>query len=106
MDYYSLNIPKGYMPARPALPTGRLALACPFAWDTEKRAERLHAGNVSAAVAELAADAALLEGMHDLVGWLGGPTLTDRDRGIIDREWSSRSTSPKRPRKSKRKKAA
>ena len=63
----------------------------------KKRAKRLYAGNVSAVIAELAADAALLEGMHELVGCLGGPSLTDRERKELDREWSR----PKRPRKNK-----
>ena len=52
----------------------------------KKRANRLYRGNVSAVIAELAADAKLLEGMTDLVTWLGGPTLTDEDRKTIDRE--------------------
>jgi hypothetical protein len=57
----------------------------------KKRAKRLYEGNVSAVIAELAADAALLEGMHDLVGFLGGPSLTDRDRKAIDRQWQRQS---------------
>ena len=68
----------------------------------KKRAKRLYAGNVSAVISELAADAALLEGMHELVGWLGGPSLTDRERQAIDREWSGRPRAPKRARKSKK----
>jgi hypothetical protein len=68
----------------------------------KKRAKRLYAGNVSAVISELAADAALLEGMHELVGWLGGPSLTDRERKAIDREWSEPTRAPKRPRKSKK----
>ena len=64
----------------------------------KKRAKRLYDGNVSAVIAELAADAALLEGMHELIGRLGGPSLTDSDRQAIDREWSR----PKRPRKNKK----
>ena len=54
----------------------------------KKRAKRLYAGNVSAVISELATDAALLEGMHELVNWLGGPSLTDRERTAIDSEWS------------------
>ncbi|HYQ00914.1 MAG TPA: hypothetical protein VER96_19730 [Polyangiaceae bacterium] len=54
----------------------------------KKRAKRLYGGNVSAVISELAADAALLEGMHELVGWLGGPSLTDAERETIDREWA------------------
>jgi hypothetical protein len=54
----------------------------------KKRAKRLHGGNVSAVIAELAADAALLEGMHELVTWLGGPSLTDQERATMDREWA------------------
>jgi len=50
------------------------------------RAKRLYNGNVSAVIAELAADARLLEGMHGLVNWLGGPSLTDDDRRRVDRE--------------------
>lgn len=60
-----------------------------LAW-LKKRARRLYAGNVSAVISELAADAALLEGMHELVDWLGGPLLTDRERREIDNEWSGR----------------
>jgi hypothetical protein len=67
-----------------------------------KRAKRLYAGNVSAVISELAADAALLEGMHELVNWLGGPSLTDNERKAIDREWSGQPRVPKRARKSKR----
>jgi hypothetical protein len=52
----------------------------------KKRAKRLHGGNVSAVIAELAADARLLEGMNDLIDWLGGPSLTDAERKKIDRE--------------------
>ena len=66
-----------------------------------KRAKRLYAGNVSAVISELAADAALLEGMHELVNWLGGPSLTDRDRQALDRERSGLPCPPKRPRKKK-----
>lgn len=68
----------------------------------KKRAKRLYAGNVSAVISELAADAALLEGMHELVGWLGGPSLTDRERKAIDREWAAQTGAPKRARKSKK----
>ena len=52
----------------------------------KRRAKRLYDGNVSAVIAELAADAKLLEGMHDLVEWLGGPSLTEEDRRAVDRE--------------------
>lgn len=69
----------------------------------KKRAKRLYDGNVSAVIAELAADAALLEGMHDLVTFLGGPSLTDRDRKAIDRQWQRR---PPKRRSAKSKKAA
>jgi hypothetical protein len=65
----------------------------------KKRAKRLYSGNVSAVISELAADAALLEGMHELVTWLGGPSLTDRERRAIDREWSGRARATKRARK-------
>lgn len=67
-----------------------------------KRAKRLYGGNVSAVISELAADAALLEGMHELVSWLGGPSLTDRDRAAIDREWSEQPPAPKRTRNGKK----
>ncbi|HSO33798.1 MAG TPA: hypothetical protein VLT33_14800 [Labilithrix sp.] len=69
-----------------------------------KRAKRLYGGNVSAVIAELAADAALLEGMHELVGRLGGPSLTDEDREELDRQWA-RQTSPPETRARKKKKA-
>lgn len=65
----------------------------------KKRAKRLYEGNVSAVIAELAADAALLEGMHELVSWLGGASLTDRERSEIDREWTPKPRAPIRPRK-------
>ena len=69
----------------------------------KKRAKRLYSGNVSAVISELAGDAALLEGMHELVSWLGGPSLTDRERKAIDREWSGQPRAPKkRSRKSKK----
>jgi hypothetical protein len=51
-----------------------------------KRAKRLYDGNLSAVIAELAADAAFLEGMHKLVEDLGGPILTDEDRIELQRE--------------------
>lgn len=69
-----------------------------------RRARRLYAGNVSAVIAELAADAALLEGMHELVDWLGGPRLTDQERAVMDREWTGQT--PARKRALKNKKAA
>jgi hypothetical protein len=52
----------------------------------KKRAKRLYDGNVSAVVTELAADARLLEGMHELVGALGGTSLTDEARKAFDAE--------------------
>jgi len=67
----------------------------------KKRAKRLYAGNVSAVISELAADAALLDGMHELVNWLGGPSLTAVERKAIDREWSQQTRAPKRARKTK-----
>lgn len=70
----------------------------------KRRAKRLYDGNVSAVIAELAADAKLLEGMNDLVHWLGGPSLTDEDRKKIDRERKGEASATKR--KSKSKKAA
>jgi hypothetical protein len=71
----------------------------------KKRAKRLYDGNVSAVIAELAADAALLEGMHELVNWLGGPSLTDNERKRLDRQWAARSPVRKK-RAAKSKKAA
>ena len=68
----------------------------------KKRAERLYAGNVSAVIAELAADAALLEGMHELVDRLGGPTLTDAERARLDLEWGARPSAKRRPPRSKK----
>jgi hypothetical protein len=68
-----------------------------------KRAKRLYGGNVSAVIAELAADAALLEGMHELVDSLGGPLLTDRERETLDREWAR---PPRAPKQTARKPAA
>lgn len=66
----------------------------------QKRAKRLYAGNVSAVIAEFASDAARLEAMHELVGWLGGPVLTEKDREAIDGEWSGEPESKRRsPRK-------
>jgi len=70
-----------------------------------KRAKRLYAGNVSAVVAEFAADAALAEGMQELVEHLGGPLLTDSDRGRLDKEWA-KVPSPAKKRAARRKKAA
>ncbi len=67
----------------------------------KKRARRLYAGNVSAVIAELAADAALLEGMHELVGWLGGASLTDRERERLDREWAEPPPKKRAPRSKK-----
>jgi hypothetical protein len=62
-----------------------------------RRAKRLHGGNLSAVIAELAADAALLEGMQDLVDRLGGPILTDEDREGLDREWTTPRTPGRKP---------
>ena len=62
-----------------------------------KRAKRLYGGTGSAVIAELAADAALLEGMHDLVGRLGGLSLTDEDRASLDREWARRARPSRKP---------
>ena len=72
----------------------------------KKRAKRLFGGNVSALIAELAADAKLLEGMNDLVQSLGGPVLTEDDRKRIDRELQGGAATPTSKRKSKPKKAA
>jgi hypothetical protein len=67
----------------------------------KKRAKRLYGGNVSAVIAELAADAKLLEGMNDLVNWLGGPSLTDDGRKSIDRELRVEARAAKKKSKSK-----
>ncbi|MCC6900539.1 MAG: hypothetical protein IT377_16290 [Polyangiaceae bacterium] len=67
-----------------------------------RRAKRLYGGNVSAVIAELAADAALLEGMHALVDRLGGPSLTAGDRLRLDADWR-RPARPTRARKAARK---
>ena len=69
-----------------------------------KRANRLYAGNVSAVIAELAADAKLLEGMDHLVDWLGGRSLSDEARKRIDQEW--RRAGPAKKKRAKPKKAA
>jgi hypothetical protein len=53
------------------------------------RAERLHGGNLSAVIAEFAADAHRLEAQHRLVLQLGGPLLTDADRQALDRAWTA-----------------
>ena len=70
-----------------------------------RRAKRLYEGNVSAVVAEFAADAALLEGMQGLVEHLGGPLLTDGERTRLDRDWAGVAAPPKK-RAARRKKAA
>ena len=67
-----------------------------------KRAKRLYDGNLSAVIAELAADAALLEGMHELVDRLGGPSLTDAERAKLDEEWASPPPAGERSRKRSR----
>jgi predicted signal transduction protein with EAL and GGDEF domain len=72
-----------------------------------RRAKRLYGGNLSAVIAELAADAELLEGMHALVERLGGPTLTDEDRDRLDGERTGQAPPPvKRARRRKASKAA
>ena len=65
------------------------------------RARRLHGGNLSSAIAELAADARLLEGMHELIAWLGGPSLTDEERAKIEREWRGEGSAGKTVRRKK-----
>lgn len=71
-----------------------------------RRAKRLYDGNVSAVIAELAADAALLEGMHDLVEHLGGASLTDDDRKQLDAEWTPPAAAASAKRRGKAKKRA
>ncbi len=53
-----------------------------------RRAHRLYGGNLSAVIAELAADAALFENMENLLESLGGATLTDEERAELDRDWA------------------
>lgn len=65
----------------------------------KRRAKRLYDGNVSAVISELAADAALLEAMHDLVDRLGGPLLEDKERAALDREWRRRAAARPHARK-------
>lgn len=65
----------------------------------KRRAKRLYDGNVSAVISELAADAALLEAMHDLVDRLGGPLLDDEERAVLDREWRRPTAARKRAKK-------
>ena len=71
-----------------------------------RRAKRLYAGNVSAVIAELAADAAVLEGMHELVDRLGGPILTNDDRRSLDREWARPAAAVRRARKTRSRKVS
>ena len=69
----------------------------------KKRAKRLYGGNMSAVIAELAADAKLLEGMHAALEWLGGPIITDEERAQLDAEWG---LAPKRKQARRKRKAA
>ncbi|MBK9000430.1 MAG: hypothetical protein IPM35_32315 [Myxococcales bacterium] len=71
-----------------------------------RRAKRLYAGNVSAVIAELAADAALLEGMQELVDHLGGPVLTSQDRHSLDHAWAKPARAAKSRPKAKSKKVS
>lgn len=73
-----------------------------------RRARRLHDGNLSAVISELAADAALLEAMHELVHELGGNSLSDVDRAALDAEWATASmaSTGKRGARTKKKSAA
>lgn len=68
----------------------------------KRRARRLYGGNLSAVIAELAADVRLLEGMNELVHWLGGPSLTDDDRKQIDLELRGDVVPPKKARPKKK----
>jgi len=53
----------------------------------KKRAKRLHGGNVSAVIAELAQWAKEREGREALLEWLGGPApMTQEERETIDGE--------------------
>lgn len=67
-----------------------------------KRAKRLHDGNLSAVIAELAEDAKLLEGMHELVEFLGGPSLTEEVDAQLEREWSREGAAPRASRRKAR----
>ena len=67
-----------------------------------RRAKRLNAGNLSAVIAELAADAERFEKMHELVDRLGGAILTDADREALDAAWGFRAP----PRAKRRKKSS
>jgi len=64
-----------------------------------RRAKRLYAGNVSAAIAEGARRIREEEGRERLDEWLGGAELTDEERGAIDAEWrgGSRPSLARRP---------
>lgn len=66
------------------------------------RAKRLHGGNLSAVIAELAADTRLLEGMNALVEQMGGSSLTDEARESLDREWRAPPSPRKRRSRSKK----
>ncbi len=68
-----------------------------------RRADRLYDGNVSAVIAELAADAALFENMEKLLESLGGATLTDEERAELDRDWARPAAPTAKPTSKKKK---
>lgn len=63
-----------------------------------QRAERLHGGNLSAAVSEGTRLLRHLDEMRSLLDHLGVPELTDAQRAVLDREIDGdiRATRPKR----------
>ena len=65
----------------------------------KRLAKRLHSGNVSATIAELAIDARKLEAQHAFIEKYELPELTQEARDRIDAEWVA-------PPKKKRKRAA
>jgi hypothetical protein len=69
----------------------------------KRRAKRLHGGNVSAVISELAEWAREREGREALLEWLGAaPTMTERERKDLDAEIHGRAprkTTRAKPRK-------
>jgi hypothetical protein len=95
------------MPAR-AGTTEKLSVSIPSqdAAALRMRAKRLHGGNLSAVIAEFAADARRLEAQHVLIAQLGGPMLTEADRGALDLEWNAAPSTTRRTRSGMNKKPA
>jgi hypothetical protein len=67
------------------------------AW-LKKRARKLHAGNLSAAVSEATSLLRHFDAMHGLLDRLGAPRLTEAEVATVDAELSGTSTRPKRRR--------